>query len=231
MRKLDISPAERDLLARSFLFRGASSDSLERALSDPRAALSTFRRGDVIFSGEDFTRAFCLLLSGSVRVHKNTDDGRGLHMSILEPGAFFGAAALFNDCAVFATVLTAQTACRVLFLPEALLLALMRADFAIAENYIRYQSGRILFLNEKISSLAAGPAEKRLAHWLLEHAQPSARGLVCPLSSIRMSSLANSLGIGRASLYRALDALVDSGAVINENREILIPDPAQLRQL
>lgn len=228
---MTITTEERQFLANTFLFAHARPETLDMAVRDARAAHRSYPRGAVIFSGQEFERAFCVLLSGKIRVTKETDDGRGLHISILTPGAYFGAAALFNDCARFATVLTAQTACHILFFPESLLLELMREDFAIAESYIRYQSGRILFLNEKIASLSAGSAEKRLAHWLLEHAQPTENGLVCPLSSIRMSSLANSLNIGRASLYRALDALESTGAVINDHRELYIPDPALLRQL
>ncbi len=227
---MQITADERHMLSRSFLFQGTRPDTLNTALQDARTERRSYARGEVIFGGSQFERAFCVLLAGKVSVHKETDDGRGLHISTLTPGMYFGAAALFNDTTTFTNVLTAQTACRIILFPESLLLQLMRYDFSVAENYIRYQSGRILFLNEKIASLSAGSAEKRLAHWLLEHAQPTENGLLCPLSSIRMSS-ANSLNIGRASLYRALDALIRSGAVINQNKDILIQNPALLRQL
>ena len=226
-----VTADERHLLARSFLFQGTRPDTLNTALQDARTERRSFARGAVIFSGTHFERAFCVLLSGKVAVRKETDDGRGLHISTLTPGSYFGAAALFNDSPTYATVLTTMTACRAIFFPESLLLQLMRYDFAIAENYIRYQSGRILFLNEKIASLSAGSAEKRLAHWILEHAQPTDVGLLCPLSSTSMSSLANSLNIGRASLYRVLDSLVNSGAVTMQNKDLWIRDPALLRQI
>jgi CRP-like cAMP-binding protein len=222
---------ERQLLSRSFLFRGTRPDTLNVALQDVQTERRNFPKGTVIFSRNKFDRAFCVLLAGKISVTKETADGRGLHISTLLPGAYFGAAALFNSSGSFATELTAMTACRIILFPESLLLQLMRYDFAVAENYIRYQSERILFLNEKIASLSAGSAEKRLAHYLLENAQMTENGLLCPLSSVSMSSLANSLNIGRASLYRALDALVRSGAVINQNKDILIQDPALLRQI
>ncbi len=228
---MQISAAERDLIYQSFLFRGIQADTLDFALADPRTEIRTYSKGTLIFGGSRFERAFCILLSGKISVKKDTDDGRGLNISTLLPGSCFGAAALFNDCTEFATILTATASCKVLFLPEVLLLHLMRQDSQIAENYIRYQSNRILFLNEKIASLSAGSAEKRLAHWLLENAAETENGLICPLSNISMSSLASTLNIGRASLYRALDALEKTGAVINQHKDILIKNPAQLRQL
>ncbi len=228
---MPLSSNERALIGQSFLFTNVALSTLDRALSDPRTHICSYAKGALIFGGSQFQRAYCVLLSGRILVRKETDDGRGLHINTLDPGACFGAAALFNQSDRFATVLTASAACRVIFLPEALVLELMQSDFTVAENYIRYQSNRILFLNEKIASLSAGSAEKRLAHWLLEHAQQTQEGLVCPTSSISMSSLANSLNIGRASLYRALDALTNCGAIINQDKDILIQNPAQLRQL
>lgn len=228
---MQLSTVECTLVNQSFLFREVLTDTLDLALSDPRTQLRTYQKGTLIFGGTQFERAFCILLSGKIAVKKDTDDGRGLNISTLQPGSCFGAAALFNDCTEFATILTATTTCRILFLSEALLLDLMRKDIRIAENYIRYQSSRILFLNEKIASLSAGSAEKRLAHWLLENAEETENGLLCPLSHISMSSLASTLNIGRASLYRALDALEKTGAVINQHKDILIKNPARLRQL
>lgn len=226
-----LSNTELDLIRHSFLFFGVQGDVLRFALCDPRLKFQSYRKGDLIFGGKQFERAFCILLSGRISVKKDTDDGRGLNISTLLPGSCFGAAALFNDCSEYATILTAAAACRIIFLPEPLLLHLMRLDIKIAENYIRYQSNRILFLNDKIAGLSAGSAEKRLAHWLLENAAETENGLICPLSHISMSSLASTLNIGRASLYRALDALEKTGAVINQHKDILIQNPAQLRQL
>ena len=44
-----------------------------------------------------------------------------------------------------------------------------------------------------------------------------------------LTELAQTLNIGRSSLYRSLDALTASGAVRREGRRIFVDDPARLR--
>ena len=79
-------------------------------------------------------------------------------MSVLEPGDLFGAAALFNDRADYATTLTARAPCRVLLLPQALVEELMGRFPEVGRNYVAYLSGRICFLSGKIDALTAGSA-------------------------------------------------------------------------
>ena len=102
-----------------------------------------------------------------------------------------------------------------------------RIDFftrnSTTENYIRYLSDRIAFLNSKIAGLSAGDSVHKLAQWLLEHAS----GGAAPLPP--MTRLANELNLGRASLYRAMDTLEVSGAIRREGKTVLLCSPNQLR--
>lgn len=45
----------------------------------------------------------------------------------------------------------------------------MREDFRIAENYIRFLSGRIRFLNERIAGFTEDSAERRVADYFFQH--------------------------------------------------------------
>lgn len=114
----------------------------------------------------------------------------------------------------YATVLTAEKNTEVLFLPEDVILWAMRRDFTITENYIRYLSERIWFLNEKISGLTAGTAEQRLAVFLTEHCGPEGD------IATSMTDLSRQLNIGRASLYRALDTLEQKGLIQRGNKAL-----------
>ena len=59
--------------------------------------------------------------------------------------------------------------CTVLFLPQETLTAFMKRDFRVAENYIRFLSDRLRFLNRRIAGFTGGAADRRLARYLLEH--------------------------------------------------------------
>ena len=198
---------ERTLLAGTFLFRGAPREAVELARTDPRALRRRAARGEVLYDPRHFQRSLGVVLEGRIQVNKGP-----LIMSVLGPGELFGAAALFNDRPDYATTLTARTPCRVLLLPQ-----------AVCRSYVAYLSERIRFLSGKIDALTAGSAERKVAQYLLSRLDGEWAELDCSATG-----LAQRLGVSRASLYRALDALEARGAVRRAGKRFRIPDPAAL---
>lgn len=220
-----IPKAKLDLICGAFLFRQVDEIVVERMVTDPRCLKERFPRGSVIYDETHFRHCLGILLAGEVRVDKVTPEGKRMKMSVLLPGECFGAAAMFQDRNRYATVLTAEKSTEVLFLPEELILWAMHRDFTITENYIRYLSNRIWFLNEKIASLTAGSADQRVAMFLVEHCDSDG----CLHTS--MTDLSRQLNIGRASLYRALDNLEEQGLVHRAAKALTVVDKERLRQL
>ena len=101
---------------------------------------------------------------------------------------------------------------------------LFAADNAAALGYIRFLSGRICFLNQKLDAFTSSSAEGRIVVWLLENMDDSR--VVIPRG---YSDLSRTLGIGRASLYRCLDGLEAQGALRRQEREIEILHPELLQ--
>ena len=196
--------------------------ALRDALQNERCRRQRYAKGSVIFAGTHFERALGFLLTGQIRVVRVNHDGREMLISRQTAGAVFGAAVLFCDAETYPTELHCSTACEVLFVPEALLREWMQKDFRLAENYIRYLSGRIGFLNSKIGGLAAGDSVRRLSCWLTEHAQDGTVTLPA------MASLASALNIGRASLYRAVEALEAEGVIRRSGHSVLLLQPETL---
>lgn len=227
----DFLSEEIDLVSKAFLFTGIKQADVERAIVDSRCERVRFERDSVIYSRYDFLRSLGVVLSGAIRVSKDTDDGHRIIISTLETGSLFGAAALFNEYEQYVTVLEAIEECTVLFFTQELIEQLMRRDFRIAKNYICYLSGRIHFLNDKISGLTAGSAERKLARYLMDNATPGKNGKLEVRLSRGLTELAKSLNIGRASLYRALDSLTASGTIEKEGKTIRLLESDTLRQL
>lgn len=219
------SKTEHELIKSTFVFAGADDEVVLRALESDHCIRREYSRGDTVFSPENYFKALGVLVKGSLQVSKTTADGHRLAISRLGRGELFGAAAIFNDMDSFATTLTALEDSSVIFFPENLVRSMMADDFTIAENYIRYQAGRIRFLSSKIDGLSAGSAENRLAKYLLENTSDS--GTV----AASMTELAEMLNIGRASLYRAIDALCQSGAVKKEGKKLIVTDKEKLKKL
>ena len=209
MKLTDFDISERAIIRRCFLFKGVSTWILHRALGDKRSQLRWYAKGSLIAE-----RALGLILAGSVLVQSPSGSHK-LTLRTFGPGDVFGATALFTMGGSYATRLTALTECRILFFSQELLQVLMREDVVVAENYIRFLSDRIRFLNRKIACLAASSIEEMLALRLLE-----TRGKTMPVPSF--SRLAEELGIGRASLYRVLDKFVDDGLIARKPHGIEI---------
>lgn len=209
------------LLAKTPLFQGLPETLALRAAADRRSTLAEAARGETIYTPHVFSHSLGAVLSGKVEVRKGE-----LIVSVLGPGDLFGAAALFNDRTDYAARLTARSPCRMLLLPQELVEELMAASPALARQYIRYLSGRIRFLEQKIDSLIAGTAEERLTRFLRARAQDGVVPLDCSLTG-----LAGQLNVSRASLYRALDALEDRGAIQREGKAIRVLDPALLEPM
>ena len=93
----------------------------------------------------------------------------------------------------------------------------------VCRSYVAYLSERIRFLSGKIDALTAGSAERKVAQYLLSRLDGEWAELDCSATG-----LAQRLGVSRASLYRALDALEARGAVRRAGKRFRIPDPAAL---
>lgn len=216
-----ISKQKLQLVAKTFLFQGVDEFTVERMIQDERCEKKRYLKGEVIFDEEHFIPSLGILLSGEVRVEKNTADGKRLRISSMGPGGCFGAAAMFHQRGSYLNVITAEKGTEVLFLSEELITWAMQRDSVITENYIRYLSDRIWFLNGKIAALTAGSAEQRLAVYLLEHGG----------AETSMTKLSQTLGIGRASLYRALEDMEEHNLISRGNKTIEIKDGQGLRLL
>ncbi len=172
-----------------------------------------YRKGETIYSAKTATRALALVLKGTVRVYH-----RRVMMNELHAGEVFGAAALFGAEEPYPSTVIAHTACRVILIPQQTVSQWMAAYPLVGENYIRFLSGRIRFLNRRLSTLTAGQTDGRLWQYLLAHRDEH--------NTVHldggMTALAKALDMGRSSLYRSLDTLADAGKIQRHGKEIVI---------
>lgn len=222
-----LNETEMELVLKTELFRGSPPSVLTRILAVSDCTAADYEKNDVVYDKTNFSRSLGIVLEGRLRVTKENADKRPIVMSTLQRGALFGAAALFNSEPEYATKVTAIERSRVLFLPQRLIKRMIEREPDIAENYIRYLSERILFLNRKIYFLTAGTAEQRLAGFLLDNL---AVGEYSEMP-MPMHRLADALNMSRASLYRAFDELTESGAVSKQGKLVCINNAELLKNL
>lgn len=198
-----------NLLKNSFLLRDVPEEGAAFCLS--RSESERAGRGETLYTPAKFRRCLGLVLEGRVRVTRGE-----MLVAVLSQGDWFGAAALFNEREEFPSTLTALTECTVLFIPQETVAALMGRWSAAGENYVRYLSERIGFLSDRLNSLAAGSAEEKVEQFLLRSADEHGE------ITLPATAMAQALGLGRASVYRAFDALEARGVITRRGKHIQI---------
>ena len=221
-----LSAVQFSQLKQASIFYAVSVSTIEKVLASPYCELRSYKKGQLVYTKTDFSRSLGVVLSGSLRVTKGNAGGHAMIMSTLGSASLFGAAALFNDEPEYATDISALCDTEILFFAQRLVQRMMRFEPQIAENYIKYLSERILFLNKKIYFLSSGTAEQRLASFLLDNL-PAGQSAELPMP---LNKLALALNVSRASLYRAFDALADTGAIVKDGKNVCINDAERLKK-
>lgn len=222
---MKLSAADTEILMHTKLFHGTAESVLSKMALGHDCEMAKYEKGDIIFTKQNFRRSLGIILEGSARVLKENADGHKIVMNILTMGDMFGAAALFNEEEEYVSELCASEPCRIIFFSQRLIERGIERDYRLAENYIRYLSERILFLNRKIFFLTAGTAEQRLANFIINNLSENASDVL----TLTMVQLASELNISRASLYRALDSLSDAGAISKTGKNVRIADIEKLK--
>ena len=215
-------------LKKIFLFEGVPDAQVKALLGRDDVQQGEFAKGESIYDPLHYQRCMGIVLHGSLEVY-NTVGQRRVLLNVLAAGQTFGVATIFYDAGFYVSHIVAKTRCEVLFIPQEALKALFAQSSQAVQNYIAFLSGRIYFLNRKIDSFTKEGAEQRLAMYLADQAQSSPEGFVeLPFG---MNKLAELLSIGRASLYRAEQALVEKGLIERKGRSIQILDLENLSKI
>ena len=198
-----------------FLFYGLKQEDKDKIISS-FSAECRFKKGETIYSAEKFSNAIGFIVSGSASAF--TDNSNRMVMKKFSAGMSFGAAAVFSGEDRYVSTIIAEEDCVIRFITESELRGIFKEYPQIAVNYITFLSEKIRFLNKKLSIVSCGSTEDTVYRYLINCADED--GVV--RLSVNMTVLSRMLGIGRASLYRSLDALENAGMISREKNFIRV---------
>lgn len=179
-----------EIIAETYLFRNIKEAAYKTEFTAP----VTFKKGEIIYDENDFRKCIGIVLSGRVKAVPLSKEGV---LSFFKTGDVFGAAAVFSSEAEYVSRIEAVKDCTVQFIDESCLISLFGKYPTVAANYISFLSGRIRFLNQKLSIMMNDGAEAKLFEFLTKN--DGYKG--------NMSALAKTLCMGRTSLYRCIETL------------------------
>ena len=207
-------------LSSTFMFREVDADTLLKITAECDIEITEFSSGDKIFTPHDFEEKIGFVVSGKCEVNKLRDGKPPLPLNTLDSGASFGVLTLFSKKESYPTEIAAKKRSTVLFITRSDAVRLIEKNPQIAKNFISFLSDRVAFLNDKISTFSADNVEQKLAKFLVSSSYGNG-GEPLEINHKRTAEIINS---GRASLYRALDALSEKGIIKIENKKIFILD-------
>ncbi len=202
-----------------FLLRGLSPAQVAQCWQQVDSEECCYQKGEVIFDSRLARPALGLVLEGRVQVLH----GRVV-MNTLTAGDVFGAAALFGEPEEYVSTVRAEVPCRVLFLSQDTVTRWMAAVPSVAENYVRFLSDRIRFLNRRLATLTAGQTDGKLWRFLLSKQDADGRVVIAG----GMTELAEKLNMSRSSLYRSLDLLTELGKIRRQGKTIVLIQEEEL---
>ncbi len=200
----------------SHIFEGCDKNLLHKITEDRDCHVVSYKSGETICESHIVMKSIGIVLSGHALV-LSSDEDKNVLLRRFSIGDVFGVSSVFSSDHKFVSRIVAKGACSVAFISENGLRTMIDNDPVVLYNYIGFLSDRIAFLNKKINFFTSGSAERRLATYLESFRQDQL------IMTENMSTLADMLDIGRASLYRAFDKLTEDGFIIrNKNKVTLL---------
>lgn len=157
---------------------------------------------------------FYIVLEGAVAIKKIASDNREVTMNLAIPPAAINIVSALSGASNLSFMTASKDSC-VLKFKKGFLKNSLNNGGQLAINISLFLSDRIIFLNHRLGALAGYSASSRLMMYFNEHAKNGIVDL-----NMNISSFADYLGVGRASLYRAFEELEEKHVIKRTGRHI-----------
>ena len=207
------------ILSETFLFSGIETDRINTIISDSPPEIISYKRGETVYSSADPDRKVGFVASGKVDVRIERHDGAKTLLNSLYESDSFGVLSVYSS-EEFPTKIYAAKNCTIIFFSAEQIDKFVKNYSQISANLINFLAERISFLNRKIATLSQGRVDDKLAAHLLSESKRCGSVTI----DLNCSKISEIIGVGRASVYRALACLEAEGLIISNNKKIQILD-------
>ncbi|MDG4790111.1 Crp/Fnr family transcriptional regulator [Micromonospora sp. WMMD1102] len=217
-----MEPSELRRLAAVPVFAGLGPARLRRLLD--RSVSRTARPGDVLALRGQPAEHLLVVEAGTLTGVHDTADGKRLRLGDFTGPCAVDKSAVLDGGGYIATWL-AGTVLRYRLVPAGELLRLIEDVPAVRRHVLRQLAGGLRDRQAELARTAYADAGTRVAAWLVAAAGRSGRRVPLPGAQ---QGLAESVGLTRVSVNRALRGLADAGLVRVEPGAVLVLAPELL---
>ena len=216
-----------EILLDTFIFSSILRKDALNILSEINYEVKSFSHGDSIYSPSHYEKKIGFVLSGECVINKLKSDGSLVPLNTIKPGDSFGILAVLSCKDEYPTQIVASRNSEILFIPQNDFLSILKKHSEVAMNVISFLSEKISFLNSKISTFASDNIEQKLASYIISEYKKNSKTEF----PFNCKKTAESLNVGRASLYRAINSLSKAGYINLINKKIYILDLNSLERI
>jgi CRP-like cAMP-binding protein len=220
-----------DVIGTIPLFKRVRAEDRDRIAAG--AELHAYARGDRIFDEGDDSAAFLVVVSGRVKVSKQTADGRDLILEMFGPGGPLGAVAVYESRPYPASAVAIEpTTC--LAIPRQQFFDLLERHPSLVRGLLGSLSLRLVELTTRLAELTGARVDARLALLFLKLAdqigEPARGGIYIPLALSRQE-LADLTGTTIESAIRVLSRWGKEDVLSTEKDGFVILDRRALERV
>ena len=212
-------------LSKTFLFSGIKEQNLAHILEQIQLVEKEYAKGDIIISPDENYSKILFIKSGRCVVYKRRPDSASVPLNTLECGNSFGILAVLS-IEDFPTHVVAAKKTKLLEISKEGFQYLIGKYPTVARNVIDFLSRKVYFLNQKIATFTADSVEQKLALYLLSQSRQHGAEF-----DFNHKKTAETINVGRASVYRALEALEKGGLIRYEDKKVYIIDQIGLERI
>jgi CRP-like cAMP-binding protein len=210
----------------SFLFKGLDRNRVDEILKDNPPQLLSYVRSDIIDLSLPENSRLGFVILGECEVVRIHPDGARTRLNRLVPCDSFGILSVLSEDERTTEIYMSKNT-TVAYFNRDQIMSFVNNYSQISMNLIEFLANRLNFLNKKIETFSGTRVENRLASYLL-HESERCSCLSFPLNVKKCSEAINS---GRASVYRAIDALSADGLINLADKKITILDQKGLERI
>ncbi len=202
----------------------ASCRQLQQAASWHR-----YRPGTIIYQAGEPARGLYIVVSGTVKQYRLSEDGHEQILSMVSANQIFGEIPVFQG-GHYPTSTQCITQADVVFLDRTALLSQLERDPALSLKFLSLFASKQRRLLGLIEDLTLRDAHGRLCHYLYNALQDGREGNVVRLPASQVT-LARMLGITSETMSRTLKQLRVEGLIETEGRGVIrVLDMSALRR-
>lgn len=201
-------------LEKNFFFKEMSLKKIEKFLKKYKWEVKIYEKGEINFEEFVFLKDLNIVLDGTIKISKLTENGKEILYDIVDGGKCFGLAAIYTGMRMEGLQFEALERALVFCIKNNEFEKIMMENKVFFEKFMEFQEYRLHFFVSRFeNSFITCPYEK-----LIYYFDFLKRWNVYEVTMQKIQ-LANYLNIGRASLYRELNKMKNNGIIdIGENK-------------